>query len=71
MRTFFLKLKRGNLKVDDHGCEDSSSASSNLLEEQDEPVRAHDLADDEEKTEEKKWKVGPCYLICLTIGTGG
>lgn len=59
-----------NLQVDEHGCEDSYSVSSSLLEEQGERLGSHDLIIDE-KTEEKEWTVGPCYLICLTIGTGG
>lgn len=44
-----------NLQVDEHGCEDSYSGSSSLLEEQDERLGAHDLTIDEEK----EWIVGP------------
>lgn len=66
---FFHLMK--NLQVDEHQCENSSSGSSSLMEEQGERFGAHDLAIQEEKAEEKEWIVGPCYLICLTIGTGG
>jgi hypothetical protein len=60
-----------NLQVDAHGCEDCYSVSRSLLEEQGERLGANDLTIDEEKEAEKEWIVGPCYLICLTIGTGG
>lgn len=67
----FFELEEKNFEVDEHRCKDYSAASSSLLEDQDESADVHGFIDDDEEAEENKWRVGPGYLVCLTIGTGG
>ena len=62
---------RENFQIEEHGYGDSALTSNSLLQDQIELLDAHDLTDDMEKAEDKEWTVGSCYLICLTIGTGG
>jgi hypothetical protein len=50
--------------------ESSWSASSSLLRGWDRPTDLYNLSG-EAQTEKQEWSVGPIYLICLTIATGG